>query len=485
MCNSSISCLAKTICILVAIISPKLILAADLYVPSVYSTIQAGINAATSSDTVVVADGIYTGTGNKNLDFNGKLITVRSSGNDPELCIIDCQNNGQGFIFENSENNSSILSGFTIKNGNSGNSDGGGIYCFSASPTIVNCIIKDCVTNDSGGGIYCVYSSPAILDCIVTGNSASTTYGAGGGICCEWGSSAIIKNCIINDNMSGFLAGGIHCHEDSNPTIINCTISGNTSGSGGGICGRHDDPVITNCIIWENTPDEIFISIAGTPIVTYSNIKQSSGTYPGTGNINAEPLFVTGTSGGYYLSQTAAGQSANSPCVDSGNNQAQNICFNTIEGTVCMNDLTTRTDSITDNTTVDMGYHYLPTSSASPTPTFTPSPSPPTNTPIPPTNTPYPTNTPPPTSTPPPPTNTPTNTPTIQPGDPTNTPIPPTNTPHPTNTPSPTSTPPPPTHTPTHTPTVPPGEPTNTPIPPTKTPIPTSTPENPELGCTV
>ncbi len=39
---------------------------------------------------MLVADGIYTGEGNRDIDFLGKAITVRSE-NGPESCIIDCQ----------------------------------------------------------------------------------------------------------------------------------------------------------------------------------------------------------------------------------------------------------------------------------------------------------------------------------------------------------------------------------------------------------
>ena len=89
---------------------------ATIRVPTDYPTIQAGIDAAAGGDIVIVADGTFVGSGNKDLDFNGKAITVKSE-NGPENCIIDCQGNGRGFYFHSGETQSSVLSGVTITNG--------------------------------------------------------------------------------------------------------------------------------------------------------------------------------------------------------------------------------------------------------------------------------------------------------------------------------------------------------------------------------
>ena len=81
-----------------------------------YLTTQEGIDATADGDEVVVCDGTYTGDGNRDLDFHGKAITVRSA-NGPEDCIIDCQDDGRGFYFYSGETTASVVDGYTIQNG--------------------------------------------------------------------------------------------------------------------------------------------------------------------------------------------------------------------------------------------------------------------------------------------------------------------------------------------------------------------------------
>ena len=122
--------------------------AAELLVPSQYGTIQGAIDSASNGDVVVVADGTYAGLGNKNLDFGGRAITVRSA-NGPESTTIDCEEYGRGFYFHNGEGATSVVDGFTITNGfigdtTSGAATGGAIRCAEqSSPTITNCIFTN------------------------------------------------------------------------------------------------------------------------------------------------------------------------------------------------------------------------------------------------------------------------------------------------------------------------------------------------------
>ena len=296
--------------------------------------IQAAIDAAVNGDTVLVADGTYTGTGNKNLDFNGKAIVVKSE-NGADNCIIDCQGSGRGFHFHSGEVSNSVLDGFKIINGYVSDY-GGGIYCENnSSPTIKNCFLSDNSAED-GGGIACTNSSPIIENCTISGDSAGT----GGGIYCGVESSPSIENCTISGNSADCYGGGIYCYWYSSPTIENCTISGNSASGpyahGGGIyCGNNSDLIILNTIFEGNTGNGgIYFHNSSNASVTYSDFyNNENGSFTGSppqylgqiltvnangdscdiySNIFLDPLFSSTTG------DSAFHLTANSPCINAG-----------------------------------------------------------------------------------------------------------------------------------------------------------------------
>jgi hypothetical protein len=288
--------------------------ATEINVPADQSTIQTGIDATADGDTVLVQPGTYV----ENINFNGKNITVKSVSGNPEDTIIDGNKNGSVVTFDNGEDSTAVLNGFTLTNGSgtllSGYTHGGAIYVKNADPTIKNMVILNNSVTSSGGGIHFVYSDAILSDSIIRNNIAGDD---GGGISTAH-SDVTIRNCLIVENkaqdIGGAVAGGgIRIHGYGNPTIINSTIANNsTPGSGGGgiVVYWNTNPVIANCIVYNNAGGEIKTSGNANPVVTYSLVK---GGHTGQGNIDTDPLFAdaTATGGDYHLSD-------DSPCIDAG-----------------------------------------------------------------------------------------------------------------------------------------------------------------------
>jgi len=105
-----------------------------------FDSIQEAIDATPDETTINVLDGTYTGSGNRNIDFYGKAITLRSM-NGPSNCVIDCEGSGRGFDFHSGETQQTIVAGFTITNGQA--DSGGAVRCVNSSPQIANCVISD------------------------------------------------------------------------------------------------------------------------------------------------------------------------------------------------------------------------------------------------------------------------------------------------------------------------------------------------------
>jgi predicted outer membrane repeat protein len=331
----------------VAIPCEARIITVDDHGPASFNNIQAAIDDSNDGDVIIVKPGTYTGDGNRDINFWGKAITLRSK-NGPENCIIDCQGSEaqphRGFFFHNWEDSNSVLDGFTIRNGYDPVC-GGGIVCSSGSPTIQNCIITNNRAGDDGGGIMCSVTSPTIRNCIITKNIAEDW--EGGGIRCHACRGVILDNCLITENSARF-GGGIGSSRDNSPPlgdviVTNCTFSANSAQYGGGAVhvGDGSQPSIVNCILWGDTAmygPEIAIQgfwPSAFLHVSFSDVQGGESDVFGhtlyweIGNIDADPCFADPCNGDYHLKSQAGRWDANegrwtkdevtSLCIDAGN----------------------------------------------------------------------------------------------------------------------------------------------------------------------
>jgi hypothetical protein len=214
-------------------------------------TIQAGVDAAASNDTVLVTNGSYN-TGGRippgqvlchTRVVIDKAVSVVSVNGPSNTFIV-----GQGPRDENAircvwMTNNATLGGFTLTNGFTvslgGDDNGGGIYAVDNSATITNCIIVSCQAA-SGGGAY----GGTLNNCTLSGNSV--VYGDGGG----GAHGSTLNNCTLSGNSAGMgNGGGAH-----GSTLNNCTLSGNLvdSGFGGGAHGS----TLYNCTLSGNSSSQ-------------------------------------------------------------------------------------------------------------------------------------------------------------------------------------------------------------------------------------
>lgn len=250
-------------CLLIGLLAAPASAQSTINVPASAPTIQAGINAASNGDTVLVAPGTYF----ENIDFMGKAITVTSSGG-PAVTTIDGGQKGIVVNFANNETRASVINGFTITD------DAPplpaqvtvrafGILVAGANPTITNNII----TNNRGYGIEISFGSAYI-----SGNTISYTstagdpsqdfgcdYDDGDGIYIGGTSNTplgppVIDHNTIEQNVGHCLGGGIGLYAAPLSTIISNNIIANNQslGFGGGVYETNGSVSLYQNLIYNN-----------------------------------------------------------------------------------------------------------------------------------------------------------------------------------------------------------------------------------------
>lgn len=274
-----------------------------------FLTIQRGLTVASSGDTVIVLDGTYTGFGNRDLDFGGKNIILKSE-NGPQTTVIDCQNSSRAFYVRQGETQDARIEGFTITRGNA--YQGGAIYCQNSSPTITNCHILSNSSNQGGAGVF-LYNSDALLShCVLAKNVSSA--GAGGAIRCDNGfKQPVISQCTVADNTSGNAGGGLWCRT-TNATVENSIFWGNQAAAGG-----HQISLVSASL------NIAYCDVEGGQFQVQNS---GSSLQWGAGNVDVDPLFGDPSNNDYYL-RSERGRyypdldvfildSATSPVIDAG-----------------------------------------------------------------------------------------------------------------------------------------------------------------------
>ncbi|MFC2092745.1 right-handed parallel beta-helix repeat-containing protein [Bacteroidota bacterium] len=257
-------------------------------VPLDKATIQEALNLCSAGDTVLVSPGRYY----ENIVWPNTPGLCLISEQGQETTIIDGGGLGSVIKLISITDSLTIISGFTIRNGNS-SYEGGGIYCRTSSPIIRDNLIDSNIAI-YGGGISCILNSkPTIIGNIIRVNvGCAPAYGGGGGIYCGLESSGIIENNIIAYNR-GYDGAALYIQCGSSTDIINNNISNNTAtNSCGGICIFNNSfPLVLNNLIQYNyAPDgggigcyrESYPEIRGNTII-YNETSLSGGYGGGIG----------------------------------------------------------------------------------------------------------------------------------------------------------------------------------------------------------
>jgi len=269
-----------------------------------YPTIQSALDACTSGDVIIVADGYYNTAGFYTVDLKGKNVEIRSK-NGPDACILSGPSSGWTvFRVHTGETRDARISGFTmfgsVSTENSSPTIEGNVFlgcrvnCFGGSPLITNNVFlrfadkwpiacNQCTSvtisgnsiTDCGAGIQCI-STPSVT---VVGNRLIGNRGTA--IWCYSCATVEVAGNMIAANVStstseSSAASGIRCYDSTTARIVNNVVAGNSGHraiavnkgtlffanntiafnaggeSGGGLsCGAA--ATVLNSIFWGNT----------------------------------------------------------------------------------------------------------------------------------------------------------------------------------------------------------------------------------------
>jgi hypothetical protein len=270
--------------------------AAVYQVPGEVPTIQAGIDAAASGDTVLVACGTYL---EHDLIMKAGITLIGESA-EPDCVVIDAQGLGRvmdcvDLVPQARLENLTFTGGYTVDGWFT--ALGGGVRCLTSELSVINCTFRQ---NQSriGAGFGASESTLAMADCKFDSNSATHFDWAAGGAMWARDCTGTIDNCQVKDNSAfsenagnpgdggGFFfnnshilvndglfqgnstgagAGGFYSVTTDSSIFTNCEFIANVAGNGGAVYFEYSSAAQLNgCVFFEN------IATAGGAIVSFN-----------------------------------------------------------------------------------------------------------------------------------------------------------------------------------------------------------------------
>jgi predicted outer membrane repeat protein len=229
-----------------------------------FRSLRQGMAASLAGDTVLVHDGVYRGSANRGLDFEGRDRVVASL-NGPSNCVIDLEQQDRAFRLMSGETAASVIRGFTILDGlasgttSAESTYGGAILAWLGTPTISDCEFLFCQAQGYGGALALRYAR--VERCAFVGNSSALAGGAvhlagdvqlvasrfqgnssrnGGALAIGLGGlgDTVVAGCTFLENSASDDGGAIHFGAGTaSPRLLvaECLVAGNSAQRGAGI----------------------------------------------------------------------------------------------------------------------------------------------------------------------------------------------------------------------------------------------------------
>ena len=275
------------------------------------------ITGSTSVLTDCTFSGNY-GCGMMNFDSSSTLIDCTFSHNFEG----GMSNYMSGKLFHYDFDSHMNLTGCNFKENLGAWNGGGGIYNEAGGLTLTNCSFRENSSIGNGGGICNKADYVTLTVCRFSGNSAERGGGMynkadyvtltgckfsgnsaekGGGMYNEPFSrysefNCYFTNCLFSGNRAD-IGGGMY--NSCNPILTNCTFSGNYSRYEDGLANEYGNPILVNCILWDEKGEPSPPSGGGRGStgmgsnsiirITYSDIRDY---WRSEGNISVDPCFA-------------------------------------------------------------------------------------------------------------------------------------------------------------------------------------------------